>query len=833
MTEFVTSSAGPGSGTLTVSSDGSTYSWGAASGSPMQVSSTPAVPSSGMFAVTFQMFGVAGQQIALGIIETGYSDGSGMAWDYAYQAVSYIANSGQIITNNNAIPIINGTPASNGDFLTLILNADSNVGWFILNGGLPNAQPNGKILTGAGVDYTTCGAFTYSSLSLPVYTASGFHSISNAGSIVAYWNDPVLYVTGYTIQSDGTIGMAWQSLNSNAVAGITYSIAGGGSGTATGGTTGTSGTAIIPAQAPGFYDITLAATNAPTSANTVSVFAAPYGSNSATYSGTSGNYSIICPFTMPGTFTAMEISLFYQFHSGATQPPNWYMQSGGGDTSGPNFSSSDTSTAGTTYWEFFDGQDNIIPPNGSIAVGPPSEFNASATVSNWTVSGGRATFDVSYDIGGAITNRTGWQTDPSVTSFNGVKMSFTPSTGASLTMGIYVSFSLPETLTLSSVGLAGGSLLATGSVTNGSLTTSINLDTGSGFAPSSTFTLSGGDWTATGPALSTGTYTVTAQDPVTSVESNSLTLAVSNEVITLVTTSGTYGLHLPLAGTDQGGPASSMQVAYNGGTWTTLGSYTTTGGSNANWSGIGPALPYGTTQVQVRNAVTTSITSNTVTLNATIPIVTLPTYAPSPISLQKFIPSYLYQEYNDDTNVQAFVTTFNAIGQSYLDWFNTINYPVYANNPNVVADVLNWVGASLYGYPRPVLAGSAAQIIGAFGTVVYGELAYAANEQIGSTEAYVTPDDVYKRCLTWHLYKGDGRQFTTKWLKRRIMRFLYGVDGTDFVIDQTYPVSVAISGTTVTITLTGTPVFISSVFAAAVVSGALELPPFYTYDIVT
>ena len=41
-------------------------------------------------------------------------------------------------------------------------------------------------------------------------------------------------------------------------------------------------------------------------------------------------------------------------------------------------------------------------------------------------------------------------------------------------------------------------------------------------------------------------------------------------------------------------------------------------------------------------------------------------------------------------------------------------------------------------------------------------------------------DDVFKRILTWHFYKGDGKNFSVRWLKRRIWRFLQGANGTDF-----------------------------------------------------
>jgi hypothetical protein len=42
---------------------------------------------------------------------------------------------------------------------------------------------------------------------------------------------------------------------------------------------------------------------------------------------------------------------------------------------------------------------------------------------------------------------------------------------------------------------------------------------------------------------------------------------------------------------------------------------------------------------------------------------------------------------------------------------------------------------------------------------------------------FLTDDDLFKRILTWHLYKGDGKLFNIRWLKRRIMRFLTGEQG--------------------------------------------------------
>jgi hypothetical protein len=44
--------------------------------------------------------------------------------------------------------------------------------------------------------------------------------------------------------------------------------------------------------------------------------------------------------------------------------------------------------------------------------------------------------------------------------------------------------------------------------------------------------------------------------------------------------------------------------------------------------------------------------------------------------------------------------------------------------------------------------------------------------------------------LTWHFLKGDGKYFNIRWLKRRVARWLLGVDGTNPNIDQTYRISV-------------------------------------------
>lgn len=155
--------------------------------------------------------------------------------------------------------------------------------------------------------------------------------------------------------------------------------------------------------------------------------------------------------------------------------------------------------------------------------------------------------------------------------------------------------------------------------------------------------------------------------------------------------------------------------------------------------------------------------------------------------------SYLYQEYSDDDALQAFVASYNTMAQQYVDWFNQVQLPVYTG-ALVSGALLDWVAAGLYGITRPLLPVGHDTVLGPFNTAPFNTLPF--NGRIDIPSNYVaTPDDAFKRILTWLFYKGDGHQFDIMWLKRRVMRFLYGVSGADDGadgpgVDQTYRISV-------------------------------------------
>jgi hypothetical protein len=223
--------------------------------------------------------------------------------------------------------------------------------------------------------------------------------------------------------------------------------------------------------------------------------------------------------------------------------------------------------------------------------------------------------------------------------------------------------------------------------------------------------------------------------------------------------------------------------------------------------------------------------------------------------LDKVIPSYLYLEYSDDLDLQAFVQSFNTLSQEYVTWFRDIGLPVYTGDL-IAGALLDWVALGLYGFKRPSLPIGIETEIGEYNTPQFNELVYNGRKILNPAVYYVADDDIFKRCITWNFYKGDGTVFNINWLKRRIQRFLDGPNGTDPGIQQTYQISVTFgppgqvnifltSGTRIVTggalfnkagynttgynTLTsyfipGVPIVLAPIFQAAIEAGVLNLP---------
>lgn len=196
--------------------------------------------------------------------------------------------------------------------------------------------------------------------------------------------------------------------------------------------------------------------------------------------------------------------------------------------------------------------------------------------------------------------------------------------------------------------------------------------------------------------------------------------------------------------------------------------------------------------------------------------------------ISQTIPSYLYVQYADDDTLQAFISAYNGMAQEYVSWFNQVGLPVWTGGL-ISGALLDWIGQGLYGISRPVFTTSTVSVAGPIATYPIATVPIAARVVTQSGTSTIANDDIYKRVMTWNLYAGDGKQFTTRWLKRRIARFLHGLNGTDPGISTTNDVSVAQTAGAFTITVPNNQVgqFLQQAFA----NGVLSLPFQYTYTV--
>ncbi len=178
--------------------------------------------------------------------------------------------------------------------------------------------------------------------------------------------------------------------------------------------------------------------------------------------------------------------------------------------------------------------------------------------------------------------------------------------------------------------------------------------------------------------------------------------------------------------------------------------------------------------------------------------------APSNGLLTQIIPSYLYQQYQDDSDLQAFVTTFNEMAQGYMDWFNgtasQAPLGVYTS-PNISGALLDWVGSGLYGIPRPAINPLSSGTVGEWDSTPWNTIPWGGLDVLPAG----VPDDYYKRLMTWALYRGDGKQMSVQWLRRRVARFLYGINGGDIDIGNLPSVGITVASHAVTISVNNIP----------------------------
>lgn len=210
-------------------------------------------------------------------------------------------------------------------------------------------------------------------------------------------------------------------------------------------------------------------------------------------------------------------------------------------------------------------------------------------------------------------------------------------------------------------------------------------------------------------------------------------------------------------------------------------------------------------------------------------------FPPAAPAMPKIIPAYLYEQYADDADVQAFFTAYNNFAQAYLNWFNQINLPIYTG-PLIVGPVLDWVAEGLYGLTRPVVSSAVANSIGPFNTYMLNTLPFnTIKRTTTSTTLYTINDDIFKRIITWNFFKGDGPQTYICWIKRRVMRFMLGLNGTNPPFDNHYQVSITMTGPyAMTIRLIQGGMYnfsLAPLLQALIQGGMLPLPIQFTYTV--
>lgn len=156
--------------------------------------------------------------------------------------------------------------------------------------------------------------------------------------------------------------------------------------------------------------------------------------------------------------------------------------------------------------------------------------------------------------------------------------------------------------------------------------------------------------------------------------------------------------------------------------------------------------------------------------------------------LTNIFPMYPYRQYAEDDNIQAVFSSVNSMAQAYLAWFVNTPLAVYVS-PNINGPLLDWIANGIYGISRPSYLSETSQNIAGISMHPIGVNAIdTAWIKISGTLQQGT-DDLYKRSLTWFLYRNDGAVPNLLWLRRRIARFLYGANGADIAVDDVQLIS--------------------------------------------
>lgn len=196
-------------------------------------------------------------------------------------------------------------------------------------------------------------------------------------------------------------------------------------------------------------------------------------------------------------------------------------------------------------------------------------------------------------------------------------------------------------------------------------------------------------------------------------------------------------------------------------------------------------------------------------------------------------PAYPYHQFSDDQNIVALFAAYNRLAQDTLSWMVTHPMALYTG-PALSGDFLTYCALCLYGQFRYRISYTELRdVTGEIDSSMINRLAVNETPIDKRYSGSAISDDLFKRILTWNLYKGDGLCFSIPWLKRRIMRFLTGEDGHAWRFNSTAPVSVRCVGKQVIITLNPEewPGDLTALLGRILNNGILNVPPMLTFSL--
>ena len=202
------------------------------------------------------------------------------------------------------------------------------------------------------------------------------------------------------------------------------------------------------------------------------------------------------------------------------------------------------------------------------------------------------------------------------------------------------------------------------------------------------------------------------------------------------------------------------------------------------------------------------------------------------MTAQNIFGAYLYREYADDPSMNAWWQSRNGLTQGYLNWWNAAPLALYTS-PSISGALLDWLATAIYGLSRPTLSTSTTKFIAGLNSSAINSRAVNGSTYLSSGSSQIASDDIYKRYLTWWLYRGDGMVMNTQWIKRRVMRFLTGAAGGDIVVGANAPQpSVSYTSSAITITIQTAPISVADALKELLNTNKLLMPFYYTASVV-